>query len=52
VRLTHQRDKTARDFELREAARIGALINDLNRVGRLLGADISAGTTESISYNL
>jgi hypothetical protein len=39
--MTHRCDETARDVELREAARISALVSDLNRVGRLLGAEIA-----------
>jgi hypothetical protein len=50
--MTQQRDEAARHAELREAARISALISDLNRVGRLLGADIARDENEAGITNL
>jgi hypothetical protein len=50
--MTQQRDEAARDAELREAARISALVSDLNRIGRLLGADIAREENEAGITNL
>ena len=50
--MRHQRDETARDVELRDAARISALISDLNRIGRLLDDDIAREEADAGQFNL
>jgi hypothetical protein len=49
--MRHQRDETARDVELRDAARISALISDLNRIGRLLDGDIAREEADAAQFN-
>jgi hypothetical protein len=51
ARMRHQRDETARDVELRDAARISALITDLNRIGRLLDGDIAREEADAAQFN-
>jgi hypothetical protein len=50
--MRHHRDETARDVELRDAARISALISDLNRIGRLLDGDIAREEADAGQCNL
>jgi hypothetical protein len=50
--MTHRCAETVRDIELREGARISALVSDLNRVGRLLGAEIARQENEAGITNL
>jgi hypothetical protein len=51
--MKHRRHfRNANDVALREAARIGALISDLDRRAQLLDRDISAEEEHALVFNL